>query len=246
MGTDSDSCAVLRLDLALAGRQLSPPAIERLSAAVSSSNARAIVIESSAPAFCEGLDIDVADLAGGSADPGVTAFGELLDLLEGDGRPVIAVVAGAAKGGGVGLAAVADLVIATEDASFGLPEALIGLLPAVIFPFVARRIGVARARWLALSGESFDAQRAAACGLVDHLTDEPRALLDRLLRRLCRMDQRAQAEIKRLVARHFAAPSAYRGEAVASFTTLFASPGCRARVRRLRNGWAPWDESVDG
>lgn len=237
---------LLPLDLTDAGGRLTRSWIERSSAALDGSAAAGvIVITSRAGAFCEGLDLEAVD-ADGDGDGGVAAFGALLDKLERDPRPVIAVVDGAARGGGVGLAAVADLVIASERASFGLPEAMLGLLPAVIFPFVARRIGVVRARWLALSGESLAPGRAADYGLVDEVADDASRALERQLVRLSRMDARALTAIKRLVARHFAEPPGYRKDAVDAFTSLLSSTPSRARIRRLCDGLAPWDEDADG
>jgi len=234
---------VLRLDLTDARGLLTRSWIDGSLAALDRSAAGAIVIESRAPSFCEGLDLDSLEAAA-PPDAGVEAFGALLDRLERDGRPVVAVVDGAARGGGVGLAAVADLVIASERASFSLPEALLGLLPAVIFPFVARRTGVPRARWLALSGEALSAERAAGYGLADELAADPPRALERQLARLSRMDPRAHAAIKPLVARHFADPVGYRGDAIGAFSALLTSPRSRERIRRLREGLAPWDEGL--
>ena len=81
-------------------------------------------------------------------------------------KPVIARIHGAALGGGAGLAAVCDIVVAADDAIFGFTEVKLGIIPAVISPFVLAKIGVSHARALFLTGERFDAQRAHAIGLV--------------------------------------------------------------------------------
>jgi enoyl-CoA hydratase/carnithine racemase len=244
---DASFPRVLSIDVADASAGLTRAWIERSLAALDGATpTSAIVIESKSSAFCEGLNLEVLGNEAPGGDAGVGVFAGLLDRLELDQRPVLAVVDGPAKGGGVGLAAVADFVIATERATFALPEALIGLLPAVIFPFVARRVGVARARWLALSGESIDAQKALAWGLVDELTDDSRSSLRQKLVRLSRADARSLAAIKRLSARHFAAPAGYRDDALSAFTSLLSSEASRARARRLRDGFAPWIEDNDG
>ena len=90
-------------------------------------------------------------------------------------KPVIARVHGAALGGGVGLAAVADIVVSAADAIFGFTEVKLGILPAVISEFVIPKIGVSHARALYLTGERFDAERARAIGLV-HYVVAPDAL----------------------------------------------------------------------
>jgi enoyl-CoA hydratase/carnithine racemase len=239
---------VLTLDVAEGGGRIHRRLISDWSHALEAAEtAVAIVIRSSAPAFCEGLDLD--DLAGQSEpgdDAGIASFAVLLDRLEQDPRPVIAVVDGAAKGGGVGLAAVADLTIASERASFALPEALIGLIPAVVFPFIARRVGVARARWLALGGPTLDAPRAASWGLVDEIATDLDSLLTRQLARLSRMDPRSLAHVKRLVAGHYAAPERYRSQATDVFASLLGSRATRQRIARLRDGLSPWGDDDDG
>lgn len=91
-------------------------------------------------------------------------------------KPVVARVQGAAVGGGVGLCAVSDIVVAADDAIFGFTEVKLGILPAVISPFVVPKIGMSQARALFLTGERFGAQRALAAGLVHHVV--PAAELD--------------------------------------------------------------------
>jgi len=88
---------------------------------------------------------------------------EALDRLP---IPLVGRVHGAALGGGVGLAAVCDIVVAAEDAIFGFTEVKLGIIPAVISPFVLAKIGLSAARELFLSGRRFDALRAREIGLV--------------------------------------------------------------------------------
>jgi methylglutaconyl-CoA hydratase len=89
--------------------------------------------------------------------------------------PVVGRVQGAALGGGVGLAAICDIVVAAEDAVFGLTEVRLGLVPAVIAPYVIHKIGRSASRELFLTGARFSAQRAAALGLV-HAVVAPSSL----------------------------------------------------------------------
>jgi methylglutaconyl-CoA hydratase len=86
--------------------------------------------------------------------------------------PVIARIHGAALGGGSGLAAVADVVIAADNAVFGFTEVVLGILPAMISPYVVRKIGLSAARELCLSGERFSAARAREIGLVHEVVPE--------------------------------------------------------------------------
>ena len=100
---------------------------------------------------------------------------EMLDLFDRSAKPVIAQIQGAALGGGVGLVSVADIAIASEAAVFGLTEVRVGLLPAVISPYVVRALGERRARALFLTGERFGAKDAERFGLV-HQVVAPEAL----------------------------------------------------------------------
>jgi methylglutaconyl-CoA hydratase len=87
-------------------------------------------------------------------------------------RPTIARVNGPAIGGGNGLVAACDIAIASEGAIFSLSEVRIGIVPACIAPYVIRRLGEAKARELMLTGERFDAARAAALGFVNQAVGE--------------------------------------------------------------------------
>ena len=81
--------------------------------------------------------------------------------------PLLARVQGAAIGGGAGLVAVADIAVASTEATFGFTEVRLGIIPAVVSPYVVRKIGAAHASALFVSGIRFDAQRALEIGLVE-------------------------------------------------------------------------------
>src|SRR3954468_21534195 len=90
--------------------------------------------------------------------------------------PVIGRIQGAAIGGGVGLVAICDIAIATRESKFGLSEVKLGILPAVISPYVIAKIGESHARALFMTGERFDAERALRIGLVHRLVDDAPSL----------------------------------------------------------------------
>ena len=116
-------------------------------------------------------------------------------------KPVIARVHGLALGGGTGLLSACDFVVAAEDTKLGFSEVRLGLIPAVISPFVVRRIGASRARALMLTGERFGAQAALQYGLVDQvcLADELDEAVGGLVKTLLKGGPVAQAAIKELV-----------------------------------------------
>jgi enoyl-CoA hydratase/carnithine racemase len=211
------------------------------------SEAHAVILEGAEGTFCMGLDpVALAQLAPTGRereDRGtLDRFAVLLRAIERGSRPVIALVDGPALGGGLGLAAAADLVLATPRATFGLPETLLGLVPGVVFPVVARRIGVPRARWMALGGVTLGARDAQQVGLVDELTDDLEATLARFLDRLVRMDTRATAAVKQLASILDTTPAGYHDEAVRTFMNLAGSDQTRARLGRFAAGSAPWQE----
>lgn len=116
--------------------------------------------------------------------------------------PVIARVHGAALGGGMGLCAVSDVVLATADATFGFTEVKLGLIPAVIGPFVRARIGEGHARALFPTGQRFDAARAARIGLVHEILDDEEALdarIEEILAELASAAPRALRAAKALI-----------------------------------------------
>jgi enoyl-CoA hydratase/carnithine racemase len=205
----------------------------------------AVAIQGSGGAFCLGLHLDlVAPLLEESPEATVMLaldrYGELLEAVSRCPRPVIALVDGAALGGGLGLAASADVVLATPRASFGLPEALIGLLPACALGPAARRMGVPRARLLALGGPTLGAAEALRVGLVDEVTDDLEAAAARYADRFRRMDARSIAAVKRLVAEHFPFGSEYAWGARDEVLRLGASRETSARLRRFVEGEPPW------
>ncbi len=136
---------------------------------------RAVVLSGTGAAFCAGADLTwMRDMAGYSHDENVADALRLVAMLEAVDTspvPVIGRVHGAALGGGAGLVACCDIVVAATDAQFGFTEARLGLAPATIAPLVLRKIGPGHARALFVTGERFDAQRAERIGLVHRVAE---------------------------------------------------------------------------
>ena len=141
---------------------------------------RAVVLAGEGKAFSAGADIAWQraalrlSLDENRAD--AARLQEMLESIDGCPAPVVARVQGAALGGGMGLCAVADVVVATADVSFGFTEVKLGILPAIISPFVLSRIGEGHARALFMTGQRFDAERARAIGLVHEVVPDEAAL----------------------------------------------------------------------
>jgi methylglutaconyl-CoA hydratase len=180
---------------------------------------RVVVLAGEGPVFCAGADIEwmraaaAMDLEANEADAGRLAT--MLEAADTCPVPVVARVQGAALGGGMGLCAVSDIVIASADATFGFTETRLGILPAVIGPYAIAKIGESAARALFLTGARFDAGRAERIGLVHEVVvDEPA------------LDDRVAAIVAELLA---AGPTAAR-EAKALIRRLRGQPGAQARA----------------
>jgi methylglutaconyl-CoA hydratase len=131
---------------------------------------RAVVLAGSGKTFCAGADIGWMSKAIAYTQRENLSDAEdlsrMLERLDTLALPLVGRIHGAALGGGVGLAAVCDIVIAAEDAVFALSEVKLGIVPAVVAPYVLRKIGVSAARELFLTGARFSAARAKEIGLV--------------------------------------------------------------------------------
>ncbi len=137
---------------------------------------RAVVISGAGGNFSAGADINdlqaSANLSPEEQDAPLTLYDQALSLLNQSPKVIIAKVEGVALGGGFGLVCVADIAIASTTATFGLPEVRIGLVPAMIAPYVIQRIGITRARLLMLTGTRFDGVSAHEYGLVHEVCPE--------------------------------------------------------------------------
>jgi methylglutaconyl-CoA hydratase len=166
---------------------------------------RMVVISGAGKCFSAGADIQwmrgMARASESENEHDALALARLMRTLNYLERPTIARINGHAFGGGVGLVACCDITISTADARFGLTETTLGLVPAVISPYVFRRIGEGQARRYFLTGERFDAQRAVALGLVHDIVaaDELDHRLEQTVGRLLRAGPRAVLEAKQLV-----------------------------------------------
>lgn len=134
-----------------------------------------IVLTGAGSSFCAGADLHWMEKVGQYSVEENYADARQLDdmfhIIDSCPKPVVAKVNGAAMGGGIGLVAVSDLVVATIDAKFGFTEVRLGLVPAVISPYVMRKIGLSHVRELFLTGERFSASKAKEIGLVHHVVE---------------------------------------------------------------------------
>lgn len=165
---------------------------------------RVVVLNGAGESFCAGGDLNwMQRAAQKSADENAQdalALARMLHAINVCPKPVIALIQGACFGGGVGLAAACDIVIAAPDARFGLTEVRLGLIPAAISPFVLAKMGTSAARRYFLTGERFSAEEARRLGLVHEVKAGLDAAAAPLIDALLASGPEAVADAKALIA----------------------------------------------
>jgi methylglutaconyl-CoA hydratase len=217
---------------------------------VSNREIRAMVLSGTGKAFCAGADLawmtkaiaytreenrrDAEDLA------------RMLETLDTLPVPLIGRVHGAALGGGAGLVAVCDIAIAADDATFGFTEAKLGIIPAVISPYVVQKIGPSAARELFLTASRFNAKRARRIGLIHKIVPESDldSAVDECVQEVLSSAPGAIAAAKALIKDVANRPSA---DVIGLTTTRIAEQrvsaegqeGMRAFLQKRKPNWIP-------
>jgi methylglutaconyl-CoA hydratase len=224
---------------------------ETLVSLAGDASVRAVILTGAGGTFCAGADIGEMRAAGAAAPEQNEAdsrrFAKMLDTLERQPQPTIAVVNGAAYGGAVGLIAACDIALAAKGVRLALSEVRLGLIPAMISPYVIRAIGARQARRWFQTGEAMDAAAAERIGLVHEAVDDaslPEATAT-LIAALLAGGPSAQGEIKRLI-RHVTGRNESADDAMLAETARWiarvragseAHEGLTAFLERRRPGW---------
>lgn len=168
---------------------------------------RAVVLRGSGSNFCAGADLHwMSRMVRYTREENVRDSANMARMyacINECPLPVIGRIQGAAIGGGVGLVAVCDIAICTRDAKFGLAEVKLGILPAVISPYMIAKIGQSHARALFFTGERFDADRALRVGLVHRVVEDTNALdsaVNETIEQIKSSGPEAVREAKKLIA----------------------------------------------
>jgi methylglutaconyl-CoA hydratase len=165
-------------------------------------DARAVVLAGEGETFCAGADIDwqrsAIDLSYEENVEDALRLYRMCEAVDRCPAPVVARVQGYALGGGSGLAACCDIAVAAQDATFGFTEVKLGIVPAVISPFVLPKIGQHARRYF-LTGERFDAQTALRIGLVHEVSDELDTSVQAIVDQLLSSGPNAVREAKQLI-----------------------------------------------
>lgn len=214
--------------------------VDQLHAAERSSDVRAVVLTHTGPAFCAGADL--AEAVEGGMERGTRALLGLLRTVAELSTPVVAVVRGAARAGGVGLVGVCDLALVSEASTFAFTEAKLGLTPAIISLTTRSRLADRDAARKYLTGVVFDGREAARSGLVTSAAPDPdldEALSD-LLADLRRVPLQGLTETKRLLNAPLLTAMSAEGEAlVKQSARLFASEVAQKAMAAFKEGRMP-------
>lgn len=233
-------------------------ALAQAEATIGSSKAtRVVVLRGAGGHFCAGGDLKdmaaarlrAAQGEADGADPIAevnAAFGRMCAAYAASPLAVVTVLEGTVMGGGFGLACVADVVLATETASFRLPETALGVVPAQIAPFLVERLGYSQAKRLAVTGGRLGAAEALAIGLVHQQVDTSAvdAALRAVLADILACAPGALAATKALMAKaRWSTPAALVDEAAAVFSRAAQGPegqeGTSAFLQKRQPTWAP-------
>ena len=197
--------AVLRVTLARPDRRTAFDAslIAELAAAFADvGDARAVVLSGEGPSFCAGADVEwqraAIDLSYDENVEDALRLYRMLEAIDSCPAPVVCCVHGHALGGGSGLVACADVAVAWPDAVFGFSEVRLGIIPAVISPFVLPKIGAAARRYF-VTGERFGADVALGIGLVHEVSEDAGETAETIVENILAGGPIAVREAKRLV-----------------------------------------------
>lgn len=206
---------------------------------------RVVVLTHTGPVFCSGMDLRESRDAG-MENQGVNELPHILEAICTHPKPIVARLTGPARAGGVGMVAAADIAIAVEEATFAFTEVRIGIVPAVISVTVLPRLLPRATRELFLTGETFDARRAAAVGLLN--ASVPATELDAEVARYTGMLAKGAPEalaLTKQMLRRAPAPTmaedfaAMVAISAARFTSDEGQEGIRAFTEKRPPSWVP-------
>jgi len=207
-------------------------------------DARAVLLEGEGPSFCAGADVEwqrsSIDLSYDENVADAMRLYRMLEAIDSCPAPVVCCVHGFALGGGSGLVAASDIAVAWPDAIFGFTEVRLGIVPAVISPFVLPKIGEAGRRYF-VTGERFDAEVARRIGLVSEVAADAGSECEAIVEEILLGGPIATREAKRLVRER---PGGIDTAHIAAErrTSDEGQEGLRAFLERRRAGWITPDE----
>jgi methylglutaconyl-CoA hydratase len=216
--------------------QLQGELYDALERSAGDGSVRAVVLDHTGPVFCAGMDLTEPRNA-------VNNFPRILERIWTHPKPVVAKLAGHARAGGIGLTAAADIAVAAHDVTFAFSEVRLGVVPAVISVTVLPRMAPRAAHELLLTGETFDAGRAVAVGLLNSAVpaEQLDAEVDRYTGMLVRGGPEALALTKQLLRASTTSQDfgAMLELSAARFVSTEGQEGLRAFAEKRPASWVP-------
>ena len=206
---------------------------------------KVIVLEGMPDNFCTGMDFKAINAGDPDtlADTDPNGYYEILKHFSMCSKVIISKVEGKVNAGGIGFVAASDIVIADEKATFGLSEALFGLLPACVMPFLIRRIGYQKALWMTITTQAISSQRAHQIGLVDELSSNANDTLRKSLLRLTKLDVDTIKDLKDYMSKLWIINDQTQLIAVNKIASLLNSEKVQSNIINfIQNGKFPWDK----
>lgn len=206
---------------------------------------KVIVLSGVKDHFCTGMDFKAVNEGAGEdiMDDDPDGYYEILKLFSTCSKIIVSRVEGKVNAGGIGFVAASDIVIAGEYSTFGLSEALFGLLPACVLPFLIQRVGYQKAKWMTLITQGIPARRAYEIGLVDALSSNVDDTLRRSLLRLSRLDPTTVKDLKAYMNKLWIIDQQTQELAVGKITSLVKSEKVQSNIKNFtEKGQFPWEQ----
>lgn len=218
---------------------------QALDAAEKNSACRLIVLKGQQGIFCTGMDFSEISQVTVQKENAAQFAGKYMGLLKRFAtlpKIIVALIEGQVMAGGVGLVAASDIVIATNKSQFTLSEALWGLLPANVLPYLIRRIGFQKSYFMTLTTQAMTAADAYACHLVDELSDDPTDALRKHTIRLARLNEQTIHDLKAYFRKLWLIDDKMEKLALDELARLMQESRVQNNIKRyVQEGKFPWE-----
>ncbi|MCP4138407.1 MAG: enoyl-CoA hydratase [bacterium] len=199
-----------------------------------------VVLEGTDGIFCTGMDFN--ELARDPESLESSYYMHTIKRFSLSPRIIVSKIDGTVMAGGVGLAAASDLVYATPRSQFSLSEALWGLLPACVIPYLIRRVGFQKAYAMTLTTMPVSAQKAGEMNLVDEICEDPDSAIKRLWLRVNKVNEGTVKNMKDYFRKMWLITEQMEKTAIDEISRLIADPVVRDNIENyVRNGEFPWE-----
>lgn len=207
---------------------------------------RFVILQSETGSFCTGLDLAEASLHTQQSNNDNSIFKlymSFLQRLSNSSKVIVCLLDGQALAGGIGLVAASDFVISTERAKFSLSEALWGLLPCCVLPYLIRRVGYQKAFTMTLTSQSISASSAHAIGLIDLISSSLEEDLHKFLRQVRRVAERTIKDLKSYFRKMWIITEEMESLAITEIERLLNQPITQQNIDQyLKFQILPWEK----